>query len=297
MFQIKEQSQLQFQDYIQQNNQQNYQRRNQRRDSDSGSEGSSDRSRSSSSDSVFSQRNYRPRDAKYRSKQDGYDSSSNSDSSAGQEFAHTHQGAQSQLTAGQKVKASVAKDSGPEPIETLEQMKKIILKRTQLENLLENLYFADYVENCFVRYTLGNGQGQYSIGEIIDVKEAKDEYQLERLKTNKRLAIRDSDRTFFLKMILVSNSSPNEDEFQTLLKKRKHFRHPTLTNETIQFKLNRMKQIENMNRNQDELNSMVEKKFELRMEKEKLQGFNLSIYKVELQNDIGHLKRKLHDLY
>lgn len=41
---------------------------------------------------------------------------------------------------------------------------------------------------------------------------------------------------------------------------------------------------------------MVEKKYQQRMEQEKLQGFNLSTYKVELQNDIGHLKRKLQDL-
>lgn len=94
---------------------------------------------------------------------------------------------------------------GPEPVRTLEQLKKVILKRTQIEHLLENLYFSEYVKNCFVRYSLGNGQDRYSVGEIVEVKEGTDEYLLEKLKTNRRLAIRDQGKVFFLKMTVISN--------------------------------------------------------------------------------------------
>jgi hypothetical protein len=40
---------------------------------------------------------------------------------------------------------------------------------------------------------------------------------------------------------------------------------------------------------------MINKRFERRLKEGKLQGFNLSYQKVELQSDIGHLTKMIND--
>jgi hypothetical protein len=40
---------------------------------------------------------------------------------------------------------------------------------------------------------------------------------------------------------------------------------------------------------------MINKRFERRLKEGKLQGFNLSYQKVDLQSDIGHLNKMIND--
>lgn len=56
---------------------------------------------------------------------------------------------------------------------------------------------------------MSTGNAKYRLVEIVDFKESADEYVVERLKTNIRIGVRESNKIDYVKMILVSNSNPN----------------------------------------------------------------------------------------
>lgn len=56
---------------------------------------------------------------------------------------------------------------------------------------------------------MSTGNAKYRLVEIVDFKESADEYVVERLKTNIRIGVRESNKIDYVKMILVSNSDPN----------------------------------------------------------------------------------------
>lgn len=67
-----------------------------------------------------------------------------------------------------------------EEVRSLDEMKRVVLKRAKLEQWVDNPEFARLVRGVFVRVSVA---GQYKLTEVADIKEDK-EYELTKIKTN-----------------------------------------------------------------------------------------------------------------
>lgn len=93
------------------------------------------------------------------------------------------------------------------------------------------------------------GNGKYRIAEVVGFQEISEEYVIEKLRTNLRIGVKYTNKVEYMRMILISNSSPNQDEFTRMLRNRDHFKLPKITQETVQTKLQDIKRIEDLSHN------------------------------------------------
>lgn len=121
---------------------------------------------------------------------------------------------------------------------TLDELKKIILSREDLEKHINSSHFENFITNCFVRVLLGQnattGKNTYRLAQIIDVREGSKTYQFGKGETNKLLHLKHGMSKKYFNMDIVSNQEVTQSEFSKWLDEMHSTDEHVITNEEIE---------------------------------------------------------------
>lgn len=112
--------------------------------------------------------------------------------------------------------ATTSKRSAPVFITTKEELQKVRLSRHKIERFVALPHFDRVVQNCFVRISIGNRNGQaiYRVAEITGVVETAKIYLLGKCRTNKGLRLKFGSSEKVFRLEFLSNQDFADSEFE-----------------------------------------------------------------------------------
>ncbi|CDW76793.1 rna polymerase-associated protein rtf1 homolog [Stylonychia lemnae] len=182
--------------------------------------------------------------------------------------------------------------SAQQEVLSVDQMKRIIIKRARIEQWIESPYFKDLIKGTYVRVSHNN---TYRLGEVVDAQDKNTEYELGQVKTNIQISIKIGQSERWQKCALISNQDATEGEFQLLMAARRECKNKPVTLESVKLKVQQIKELEKLIANPEEVEKMVNDKMRKKFQDGNLKGLNLSSVRIELENKIGIFQQKLKE--
>lgn len=101
-------------------------------------------------------------------------------------------------------------------ISTNAELNKLRLSRHKMERFINLPHFDKVVQNCFVRVSVGNSQGQpvYRAGEVVGVVETAKVYKFGKSRTNKGLRLKHGSQDRVFRLEFISNQDFSDAEFE-----------------------------------------------------------------------------------
>ncbi|EDW80355.2 uncharacterized protein Dwil_GK18719 [Drosophila willistoni] len=102
-------------------------------------------------------------------------------------------------------------------VSTLNELRRAVLTRSQLESFLDKPIFGETITNCFVRVNVGlpgiHMNQVYRISQIVGLEHSKREYRLGSQNTSFILKLRNAGQYVYSQMDVVSNQPVTQHEF------------------------------------------------------------------------------------
>lgn len=180
---------------------------------------------------------------------------------------------------------------------TFEDLKKIVLRRSKIEEWIDEPFFNKTIKNLFVKIGFSS---KYLIAEVIDIKDdSSAQYSLTNGKktgifVQLLLTEKTSDKMKWFKLIQISNQEITQDEFEKFWRFREFYKVPLVSLEQVERKSKDITNARNYVYGAGETEKIANKKFERALKEGALNQFpNVTYFLKKKQGEVNFLKNLL----